>query len=82
MKTESSVYAEIHHLFGPIDDHRAVEIMDLDPSSGELEIAAAYFAGLTDVMGEERRPLSGTAAKIYEIVSRDEDLLDEEDHRV
>jgi hypothetical protein len=53
----------------------------LQLSPVELEIAAAYFAGMTDVMGEERQPLSGNVAKIYEIVSRDEPLLEEENRR-
>jgi hypothetical protein len=32
-------------------------------------------------MGEERVPLAGNAARIYEIVSRDEMLPDEEETR-
>ncbi len=81
MKTESSIYSEIIHLFGTIDDHKVVEIMDLQPSPIELEIAAAYFGGMTDIMGEERQPLSGNAAKIFEIVNREEPLLEEENRR-
>ena len=81
MKTESALYSEIIHLFGTIDDHKVVEIMDLQPSPIELEIAAAYFGGMTDVMGEERQPLSGKTAEIYEIVNRDEPLLEEEIRR-
>ena len=81
MATETSVYTEIIHLFGPIDDHRSVEIMDLQPSRIDLEIAAAYIAGMTDVMGEERQPLTGNAGRIYEILSRDDPLLEEDDRR-
>jgi hypothetical protein len=72
------MHSEILHLFGPVDAHRIVEIMDLQPTEEDLEIAAAYFAGMTDVMGEERKPLSGVAARVYEIVSRDEDFPEEE----
>ena len=79
MVTERSTHSDIVHLFGPIEDHLAREILDLEPSLGELEVVAAYCAGLTDVMGEERVPLAGTAARIFEIVSRDEALLEEED---
>jgi len=78
MVTERSTYSDIVHLFGPIEDHLAREILDLEPTPAELEVVAAYQAGLTDVMGEERVPLSGTAARIYDIVSRDE-LLEEEE---
>lgn len=80
MVTETAKHADILHLFGPIADHLAREVLDLRPSLVELEVAAAYIAGLTDVMGEVRKPLTGNAARIYEIVSRDE-MLDEEEHR-
>jgi len=63
---------DIHRMFGALDDHRALEILDLQPSSSDLEVALAYLAEMSDVMGEERLPLSGTAADIYEIVTRDE----------
>jgi hypothetical protein len=71
---------DIQHLFGPIEDHLTREILDLDPTLAELEVAAAYAAGMTDVMGEERTPLSGNAARIYEIVNRAE-ALEEDDRR-
>lgn len=78
MATGTSTYSDIVHLFGPIQDHLAREILDLQPTPAELEIVAAYYAGLTDVMGEERVPLTGKAARIYEIVGRDEVLLEED----
>ena len=82
MVTERSTYSDIVHLFGPIEDHLAREILDLQPTPAEQAVVAAYVAGMTDVMGEERLPLAGTAARIYEIVSRDEALLEEEEaHR-
>ena len=28
METETSIYSEIIHLFGPIDDHKAVKIVE------------------------------------------------------
>jgi len=79
MVTETSTYSDIVHLFGPIEDHLAREILDLQPTPAELEVVAAFQAGMTDVLGEERVPLAGNAARIYEIVRRDEALLEEED---
>ena len=81
MANLQATHSDIEHLFGPINDHLAREILQLDPSIGELEIAAAYFAGMTDVMGEQRAPLSGNAARIYDIVSRDDSVLEEDDRR-
>ena len=74
----TEIYSRILHLFGPIDSHRVIEIMELDPTPAELDVAASYFAGMTDVMGEERQSLAGNSASIYEIVSRDEALLEED----
>jgi hypothetical protein len=79
MVTERSTHSDIVHLFGPIEDHLAREILDLQPTATELEVVAAYCAGLTDVMGEERVPLAGNAARIFEIVSRDGVLPDEDE---
>ena len=79
MVTETSAYSDIVHLFGPIDDHLAREILDLQPTPAELEVVAAYQAGMTDVLGEERVPLAGNAARIYEIVSRDQVLPGEDE---
>jgi hypothetical protein len=65
-------------MFGPVDDHRALEILHLNPSPEELEVAMAYLADMTDVMGEARQPLSGNAGRIYDIVTRDETFPEEE----
>jgi hypothetical protein len=46
--------------------------MGLNPSWKEMEVTMAYLADMTDIMGEERLPLTGCAAEIYDIVTRDE----------
>lgn len=68
---------DLVRLLGPMDDHKLVEIVALAPSWQDLEVVAAYLAGETDVMGRERKPLSGKAGQIHEIVTRD-DVLDED----
>ena len=78
MISESFTHSEILRLFGEIEDHRTEEILELNPSPDDLEVTAAYVAGLDDVMGKERLPLAGKAAKIYEIVTRDESLGEDE----
>jgi hypothetical protein len=81
MAAKPTTIAEIRRMFPSIDDHKALEIMGLDPSSEELEVTLLYLADMTDVMGEERQPLSGNAARIYEIVMRDEVFEDDESSR-
>ena len=81
METKPSTHREILRLFGPLEDHKVMEITDLQPSLDELEVTSAYLAGLNDVMGKSHHPLSGKAARIYDIVTRDE-AFDEEEYRM
>lgn len=78
MATHSSIHTEVLRLFGTLDDHKLAKIDKLNPSQDELEITAAYLAGMDDIMGKERQPLTGKPAEIYDIVSRDETPLEDE----
>jgi hypothetical protein len=63
--------AEVRDLAGDIDDRRVVEIVALRPSREELEEAIAWVAGGDDEMHRQRKPLTGTAAAIYELLVAD-----------
>jgi len=78
METKLSIHAEVLRLFGALDGHKVREIVTLKPSVEELEVTAAYLAGMDDIMGKERRPLTGNAASIYAIVTRDEAFGEDE----
>lgn len=78
MATKSFINPEIIRLFGALDGDKLVQIAELNPSLDDLEITAAYLAGMDDVMGEERLPLAGKTARIYDIVTRDETPGEEE----
>ena len=82
MATKLSMHSEILRLFSTLDDHKAAQIDELNPSLDELEITASYLAGMDDIMGKERHPLAGIPARIYEIVSSDEFPGDDEYPRV
>jgi hypothetical protein len=45
-----------------------------EASGTELEEAAAWMSGESDVMGELERPLAGVVAQVCEILSADEEL--------
>jgi hypothetical protein len=81
MATKSSIHAEILRLFGPLSDHTVKQIETLEPSLDELEITAAYLAGIDDIMGKERLPLTGKTAEIYEAVTLDINFVDDEYRR-
>ena len=78
MAITSPTHADILRMFGTINDHKVLEILALHPSLKDLEVALAYLENMTDVMGVERQPLAGNAARIYEIVIRDEYFEEEE----
>ncbi len=70
---------DVIHLLGDISDHKVVEILETGATLEELEEAAAWLAGESDVMGEERLPLAGAAAKVYEIIARNEEMENNRD---
>ena len=72
MNTKMPTRDDVIHLLGDISDDKVVEILETGASLEQLEEAAAWLAGESDVMGEERLPLTGAAAKVYDIIARDE----------
>ena len=72
MNTKIPTRDDVIHLLGDVSDHKVVEILETGATLEQLEEAAAWLAGESDVMGEERLPLTGAAAKVYEIIARDE----------
>jgi hypothetical protein len=63
---------EIMRILGPIDDAKASAILAAGASLQDLEEAAQWVAGESDVMGELERPLTGVAAEVYDILTVDE----------
>lgn len=60
-------------LVGDLDDALIAAILAMGPTAEEIEEALACAADEDDVMAELERPLSGNAAKIYEILTADQD---------
>ncbi|HLI13321.1 MAG TPA: hypothetical protein VKY65_17140 [Alphaproteobacteria bacterium] len=66
---QSLTYDEIVTITGPIEPVKIAEIMAAQPQRKELEEAVAWAAGDSDSMGKLRRPLVGTVAHLYEILT-------------
>lgn len=64
---------EVKRLFGDVNDHMIVEIIDCGATISELQEVAAHLARETDVMGDMRRPLTGTALRLYTMLQQEED---------
>ncbi len=76
--TEQAVTHEmVVGLIGEIGNDRIAAILALSPTSEDLEEAVAWAAGESDVMGEERLPLTGLAAQVYDILTAGEAYNDE-----
>lgn len=63
---------------GAVSDHTVAEILKVNPDIASLEEVAMRLAQEDDVMGDLRKPLSGRAARIYDIVMRDPLYVGEE----
>ncbi len=64
---------------GDLGDAMIARILAVGATVEDLEEAVAWAAGESDVMGEERLPLAGNAARLYDFLTADEDYADERD---
>jgi hypothetical protein len=64
-------------LCGDILDRTVTAIVETGASLSDLEAAMAFLYGEDDAMGEERRPLSGTAAVIYDLLVAEQGAAEE-----
>jgi hypothetical protein len=69
---------DVMHVCGRIPDWKVSRIVASGATPNDLAVAVAWARGESDVMGEERLPLSGRAAVLYEIITADEDLWGDE----
>ena len=67
---------EVRRLCGDVTDDCAARMIATGATVRDLEIALAWSAGESDVMGEARKPLTGRAAALYELLPQ---ALDDED---
>ena len=59
-------------LHDPAADIKVAVIQATGATRDELEQAVAWARGESDVMGEERIPLSGVVARLHEILTADQ----------
>jgi hypothetical protein len=69
-------HREIVDLVGEIEDAKAIAIIATQGTFKDLEEAVAWAAGETDVMGEAEQPLAGAAARIFDILTADEEVTE------
>ncbi len=69
--------SDVLEILGPMPDERIAAILATGATVRELEEAAAWATGESDVMGELRRPVSGPVADVYDILTADEAYAEE-----
>jgi hypothetical protein len=66
---------DISRILGELDEARIAALVATGASVAEVEEAAAWMAGESDVMGAElERPLAGVVAQLCAILAADEEL--------
>lgn len=70
---ERETIEELRHILGDIDDIKAAEILALQPTPEELEIAVLWAEGKEDIVATRGGSLSGKTAQIYDILTADEE---------
>ena len=69
--------SDIRSILGAMSDTRYAAILAIGPTVKELEEAAAWAGGESDVMGRMRRPASGPVAAICDIIAAVEEPFEE-----
>ena len=68
----------VRRLCGNVTDRQVAEILGTGAGLDDIEVAVGWASGEDDVMGKERRPLSGGAVAVYDIlVAEDVDWDDD-----
>ena len=75
--SRSVTQQDIKSVLGNLDDATVTAILAVGPSIKGLEEAMAWASGESDVMGDLERPLEGSVARVYDILTQDEAWLDD-----
>ena len=71
--SEPATTDDAKRLLGDADENKIAEILAVKPTIWELEQAVIWHRGDGDVLGKTGHALSGTAARIFEILSADDE---------
>lgn len=71
--SEPATADDARRLLGDADDSKVAEVLAVQPTIWELEQAAIWHRGDGDALGKAGYPLSGKAARIFEILAVDDE---------
>lgn len=67
-------YDEVAAMTGRLDEAIVAAIIDTGATRGEVLEALAWAAQESDIMGEERNPLSGVVERVYALIVGDDEF--------
>lgn len=74
----SLTHDDVVHIVGDLEDTKVAAILAMGPTTQEIEEAVAWAEAESDVMGEMEKPLTGVAARIYDILITRKEFGEEE----
>ena len=69
----AAAHDDLLRIVGDIDERDALQILALRPTIAEVEEAAVWAAGDSDVLAKAGRSLTGIVAEIVEILTTDDE---------
>lgn len=69
---------DVTRLFRGVSDHTVVKVLDTGATVEQLEEVGLWLAQEDDVLGDERRPLTGVPAQVADWLERDEGYPEED----
>ena len=63
---------ELRHMLGDIDSGKAAQILALEPTPEELEVAVMWAQGNEDIVATQGGTLSPKTAQIFDILTADD----------
>jgi hypothetical protein len=70
---------EVVSVCGDILDWKIKAIVDTGATLTDVEAACAWAVGADEALGEERQPLSGVTAQVYDILIAGQEFTDDRD---
>lgn len=77
-KSRPLTHDDVVHIVGDLEDTKVAAILAMGPSTQEIEEAIAWAEAESDVIGEMEKPLTGVAARIYNILITRKEFGEEE----
>ncbi len=69
---------ELRGIVETLDDEQIIEILNLQPTSAEMEQAVLWASGDGDLLAKSGRPITAKVAEIVEILTANDDELSPE----